>query len=1133
MNRGIKVNYLTKDYWEKFKPDGKLFEELAKVLIEYEYNDKDFSIVGGPSDGGKDIIKKIDLLDRFTTEIWAECKFRKKTLSAQDISYTFLMAHLKCINLLLIFSYSKVTKSFNDQLTDYRARTGREVIVYSDRRLENLILKHRTRLLTEHPEFFSDIPDFHHPQDAIIQSDYKIYIGDTSISSQKVSVNLNTIIEVVLSVTNCSDKDIRIRLERIRGSIENRFNYIDEHILDEYDIPANRSKIVKTYVRLKRFISHTKLPRYRIVLGCNKLELKTNTVLECRWLADAVLIGQKYYDALERIRYSVSYPHFNLVYIYGQSGVGKSRLIKEIQNGKEGIDYNFIYIDTDKKEISCKKLIEILCSKTTQLPILEERVKYITSLDESSMEYGGKILYDHSFSVSDEWENISKFIANQLIEQQFILALDNIQHFDKLTLDILEYVIDILKVSKSKSKIILGINSDYVYKNSVFEEFFCRLKFSSSSNEEYFTSVEITGFEDNDNELYIRECLSYLPTESDISEIEYEKTIKKMAKHCGCNPFYIQQYLLFLYQKNILRRSENTLFYFYDLKGFTTSFRQIPKSIQSLIEQRELAYLSEKQEAEIREYNTLIYLINLNKSLPTILFDDLTENRDILIELQELGFLSVSNGYITPIHSYYLQYYNKKYPVESIPMSVLEKYLTSVNNLYLEEELILPCFWSKYRLKNADYDDLEQVISKLDSLDFDFASFSFCIDAVSKMVEYNKCKLSIERYHSIYYKICRAVDKELGMNLSLKYYQKYLDAFLDIPNRFENIIDSCITLFLDYLIHLINLEQYDSCTKKIERIRTIKPSLCEVNRMKIDYHTNRCLIMIYNRNDDVPNGINTAKENLRIINSEKLPEHYRKKNSYSAKRAIGNIYFYSTVAQEKKEEITKSWMHSFNSYIFDYGFSDTDNFSNQPKVAAYAKGLAAQIITENEYKADKIARFFINAFDKMHMIYYEMQIRLLIAIYYTWKYSDCSRYSVPAEEIIDFIDQTIDIAAIYGRELTTINAFHLKGVLFYILGDLRFAFDNYAIAAEFLSQYISSAKDCERWMYFWIDYARVIRLGGKKNHVDLSFISSNKVRSEMKKIIGMSEKEFADYEDSFIPLTAITDKKHKVNFPKI
>ena len=371
------------------------------------------------------------------------------------------------------------------------------------------------------------------------------------------------------------------------------------------------------------------------------------------------------------------------------------------------------------------------------------------------------------------------------------------------------------------------------------------------------------------------------------------------------------------------------------------------------------------------------------------------------------------------------------------------------------------------------------------------------------------------------------------IDIYLKYYQKYLDTFLDIPNKFEIIIDSCITLFLDYLIHLINLERYDCCTEKIERIRTIKSSLCEVNRLKIDYHTNRCLIMIYNRNDDIHNGINTAKKNLKIINSEKLPEHYRKNNLYSAKRAVGNIYFYSTIAQEKKEEITKSWMDSWNSYIFDHGFCNTDDFSDQPKVAAFAKGLAAQIIMENEYQADKIAKFFINSFDKMHMIYYEMQIRLLIAIYYTWKYSDRSRYSVPAGEIIEYIDQTIDIAAIYGRELTTINAFQLKGVLLFILGDLRSALDNYTIASEFLKQYLSSAKDYERWMYFWIDYARVIRLCGQKKQIDLRFISSKKVRSEMERIIDMSENELAAYEESYIPLTAITDKKYKVNFPKI
>lgn len=1127
------MHNLTKEYWNNFKSDGKLFEELAKALIEYEYNDKDFSIVGGPGDGGKDIIKKINLLDKFKTEIWAECKYRKKTLSAQDISYTFLMAHLKCINLILVFSYSKVTKSFNDQLTDYRARTGREVIVYSDQQLENLILKHKSRLLAEHPEFFSDLPDFHHSKNDLLQTDYKVYISDNCIASPRVSVNLNTFIEVVLSITNCSDEDISFKLERYNDFVEKRFFYIDDNLQDEYVIPGNRSCIIKTYIRLKRFINRTKLPRYKILSKGNTLALKTNLILECRWLADTVLIGQKYYDKLERIRYAISYPHFHLTYIHGKSGVGKSRLIKEIQNSKAGINYSFIYIDTDKKEISCKKLIEILCSKITQLPIFGERIKYISTSNESSIEYGGKILYDHSFNVSKEWERIAKFLAAQLIEHKYVIALDNIQHFDKLTLDILDYLIVLLKASKSESKIIFGINTDYVYKNSVFDEFFCRLKFSSSNNNDFYTNVEVTGFEDNDNELYIRECLSYSPEENDINKIEYDKAIKKMAEHCGYNPFYIQQYLLFLHQKHILRRSENTLFYLCNLKEFQESFNKIPQKIQLLIEQRELAYLKEKQEDERWEYIKLIQLVNLNKSLPTVLLNDLKVADDILSELQELGFLTVNNGYITPIHSYYSLYFNKKYPVERMSMQLLQKYVSSIKELYLEDELRLPYFWAKYRLKQANFEDLNLVILKINTSDFDFASFSFCINSVSNLVEYFKCKLNIEKYHNIYRRICRTVDKELGMNLSLKYYQKYLNSFLENSNQFEKILDKCITLFTDYLIHLINLEQYENCIEKIKQIKFIKPTLCEENQLKIDYHTNRCLIMIHNRNNNVDEGIHIAEANLNIINNEKLSDDYREHHSYSAKRAIGNIYFYSTVAYIKKAEITKSWLDSLNSYIENHDFNETEGFSNHPKVAAFAKGLAAEIILENEDFADKISKFFINAFDKMHMIYYEMQIRLLIAIYYTWKYSNHNRYSVPVREIIEYINQTIDIAAIYGRELTTINAFQLKGVLYFIIGDYKNSFDNYSIAYEYLKSYISSTKDYERWMYFWIDYARVIRVSNSKALVDLSYISSGKVKLKMEQIINMSEDEFTAFEESYIPLTAITDKKHKVNFPKI
>ena len=39
------MKYLSKQYWHNFKVDGKLFEELSKVLIEYEYNVNDFSLI--------------------------------------------------------------------------------------------------------------------------------------------------------------------------------------------------------------------------------------------------------------------------------------------------------------------------------------------------------------------------------------------------------------------------------------------------------------------------------------------------------------------------------------------------------------------------------------------------------------------------------------------------------------------------------------------------------------------------------------------------------------------------------------------------------------------------------------------------------------------------------------------------------------------------------------------------------------------------------------------------------------------------------------------------------------------------------------------------------------------------------
>ena len=211
----------------------------------------------------------------------------------------------------------------------------------------------------------------------------------------------------------------------------------------------------------------------------------------------------------------------------------------------------------------------------------------------------------------------------------------------------------------------------------------------------------------------------------------------------------------------------------------------------------------------------------------------------------------------------------------------------------------------------------------------------------------------------------------------------------------------------------------------------------------------------------------------------------------------------------------------------------TKDFSNQPKVAAFAKGLAADIIAGREILADKKAIFFENAFNRMHMMYYEMQIRLLMAIYLTWKYSDRALYRGSLAEIDRYIDQTLDIAAIYGRQLTTINAFHLRGAVHFLAGNYEVALDNYRITADLLIRYLKTAEDFKRWEYFWIDLARVFRKCDRNASVEVIQYCDKHTQSIIQEICTMGDRVYRDYEECYVPMAALTDKKQRINLPKL
>lgn len=1127
------MKYLLPEFWLNFKQDGKLFEELSKVLIEYEYQQQDFYIVGGPGDGGKDVVKDIPLLGDYHSQIWAQCKFYHQTLSFDDISYTLLMAYLKNTNQILIFSYSKVSNTFWDNLDEYITRTGKDVILYADDTLEELILKHREKLIDEHPEFFPLFPNAFALDAGSFRTDYQFYIDGARVISNETTISINSICELSIAVTNQTSVTQNVKLFLIRNHISNHFSFLDDLIDQECSISANHTVSFKIHIKLKHSVKKTKLPSFKLFFDKGSLDVYTYKKVNCRWLADTVLIGAQYYAALEKINQGHRHAHFHLTYVYGKSGVGKSRLIKEIRGQCVRTGKRMIYIDSEKKDISCQKFIELLCSKMTLLPIFHEKVTVLSNTNEITMEYATRILYDHEFNIEEEWEDTAKFFAYLMTKEKIVVALDNFQHFDKISLQIIGSLITLLQNSTCESNIVLGINTDYIYKNSAFDEFFYQLSCSGGNAPEFYTGIQLDGFESCDAELYIRECLSYQTCDLTATHINYEKAIKKIAKHCGNNPFYIQQYLLYLDQKGILRRSRNTLYYIHDPEGFLESIRKIPKTVESLIRQREQFFLAHKTDDLVKTYRNLIYLINLTKSLPKEIYYNIVHNRDVLDELLDMGFLSLTDSNITPIHSFYALYYSSKYDVENVPHNLLRLFIETTEQLGFCQELALPYFWAKARLNIVDFADLQLVATQIKSWNFDCTSFYFCLKSVSNAAEKYADLLGIDEYLRLYTNLCVKLDESIGIKHSAYYYDKVLTSFLEKRDWYMDYVSPALSLITNGLIHLVNLEEYEKCIQATDAIIDISGAFQEADHWKMIYQANRCRIMIFNRNDEVWEAISAAQDNLQILKEQSIDSSFKNQMIYSAKRSIGNTYFYSTVASTKRQEIADSWNDSFNSYVEKFGMDMLGGYSNQPKVAAFAKGLAADMISGNESSADDKAYFLRNAFDKMNMMYYEMQIRLLMAIYLTWKWSDHPSYSTHIEEIEQYIGQTIDIAAIYGRQLTTINAFHLRASVYFLAGNYEFAFDNFQIAADLLTKYLKTEKDFARWDYFWIDFARALRKFDKNAGPSTIKRCDKHTQAVIERICSMPEKDFVRFEATYVPMTALTDRGNKISFPKI
>lgn len=430
-----------KKYWKLFKKDGVLFEELTGQILKAKYPDIEFKHTGGPYDGGKDFEAYICNPDK-KIEFWAECKYYQSPLPIHNVSMSMTMAVIEKINKIIFFSYSSVNRNFNKYIAKYKQSTDKQVEVYSDCGLEDLIFEVKDEIDFYH--FFPDFKEDRH-QNSSEQPLQVTYCLQKNNIPKKQSLQVNDITATELYLTNNSSDTISAHISM------NMSKYIDYlSFIDSPPIMIDCKKTIKIAAHTTEMLTFPfRIVNYTEQIVFPSVEIKTSDEKKivkyipqkpsCIWLAETELIGTEYIKHLQNCGDLISSSNYmTFLTLTGQSGCGKSRLLTEIKAVCAAQRKKVVEIDADKEILSALRFVRKIVSNLEELPALSNREykKVCRIIHENGTEkiYALHILYDEFFNPSEEREIVTEYLYSLLKDKNAYLLLDNVQNYDETRL---------------------------------------------------------------------------------------------------------------------------------------------------------------------------------------------------------------------------------------------------------------------------------------------------------------------------------------------------------------------------------------------------------------------------------------------------------------------------------------------------------------------------------------------------------------------------------------------------------------------------------------------------------------------------------------------------------------------------
>lgn len=525
---------INKQAWNISEEMGHKFEEyIFKVLVKClnATFSKDINIqqTEATRDGGKDIIiessKDINLFGvpvtlkgKDTIRIYIECKSSSHdTILYEKFAKNVILAGQDAVDYLVLVTNKTITPFSYYSAQELTKDYGCEFILIDQYLLANYLKCH-------------DLDKWDYEKPSFDNSKISL-----SYQVSKGSYYRKPSFELYILCRNYSGKLTECVVELLTDR-----NWKISGDKMQFVIDTNMSKCLKLIISREYFDG---LDDILLQLSFNKnrniIQLEGNSLA---YNFELPLTGTKHKAIIEDIKENVSHaPDFTWVNLYGEAGIGKTRIIEELSKSfwQDTVKSFFFTCEASKKQSTFDNLLGYINRNTTQKNVVSNMKDLLVQMNDPLL--------------------------------RTVVVIEDIHNADDSFLKMLQ---ELLKETHLETAVLLVTagRDDYTVYN---ETYFSLLEALKISNHSYMLNYQVTALEDHECKNLINRIIT------DIPPIALER-IHKVSKN---NPFFLVQFVEYLLETKMVNLLNRNTVGIPNIHSFSEKI-YIPKGVEDIIERR-------------------------------------------------------------------------------------------------------------------------------------------------------------------------------------------------------------------------------------------------------------------------------------------------------------------------------------------------------------------------------------------------------------------------------------------------------------------------------------------------------------------------------------------------------------------